>query len=318
MLECDRGCAPTPLQMLIPLLPSVSTPSRPTALPYLAMGMGILALGFSALFVRWANAPGPVTGFYRMSLGSLILTPLVLRRRNPRRTWSKTGLLLAMLGGIFLAVDLALWNTSINLTSAANATLFGNAAPLWVALAAPLLFGERLRGRFWLGLMVTLAGGAIVAGSDFMRHPRLGSGDLLALSASLFYAGYFLSTQRGRKELDSLTYVWVACASSGVCLLAITRLLGQPLTGYPPQTYLAFLGTALVSQTLGYVCVGYALGHLPASFVSPTMVGQPVMTALLAVPFLGEHLTGAQLLGGGAVIAGILLVHRSRNGPGVP
>jgi drug/metabolite transporter (DMT)-like permease len=96
--------------------------------------------------------------------------------------------------------------------------------------------------------------------------------------------------------------------------LGVVLLLGQPLTGYPPVTWAAFAALGLVTQVLGYVAVGYALGHLPASLVAPTMVGQPVMTALLAVPLLGEPLTSIQWIGGAAVLVGIVLVHRSHGG----
>jgi drug/metabolite transporter (DMT)-like permease len=94
----------------------------------------------------------------------------------------------------------------------------------------------------------------------------------------------------------------------------MSLVLGLPLGGYPPTTYLAFLGLALVTQITGYLAVGYALGHLPASIVSPTMVSQPVITALLAIPFLGEMLAPVQWIGGAAVVAGVIVVHRSRNG----
>jgi len=88
--------------------------------------------------------------------------------------------------------------------------------------------------------------------------------------------------------------------------------LKMPITGYPTQSYLAFLGAALVSQVGGYISIGYALGHLPASVVSPTLIGQPVVTAILAIPLLGEGLRTEQWLGGLVVLAGIYLVHRSR------
>jgi len=103
----------------------------------------MLALGCSALFVRWANAPGPVTGVYRMGLASLVLLPLALRRGG-RRPWPRLGVRFAILGGVSLAIDLALWSTGVNITKAANATLFANTAPLWVALAGMAFFGERL------------------------------------------------------------------------------------------------------------------------------------------------------------------------------
>ncbi len=247
-----------------------------------------------------------------MGLASLALAPFALLCRGSRRAWPRLGLLLAVLGGLSLALDLSLWNTSVNMTSAANAALLGNTAPLWVALAAWLLFHERLTARFWLGLILTLVGAAAVAGADFILNLQFGWGDLLGLTAGLFYAGYYLCTQRGRDHLDPLQYVWATGTVSAVLLLAISTAMRLPIRGYSAQSYLAFLGAALVTQVIGYVSVAYALGHLPASTVSPTMVGQPLVTALVGIPLLGEWLSPVQWLGGAAVLIGILLVHRSR------
>jgi drug/metabolite transporter (DMT)-like permease len=164
-------------------------------------------------------------------------------------------------------------------------------------------------------LVITLAGAAIVLGTDFLRQPSLGIGDLLAITAGIFYAGYFLVTQRGRIHWDTLSYIWIVGLVSSLCLLGFSLGMGMPVTGYPLQSYLAFLGAALESQTGGYLAVGYALGHLPASLVAPTMLGQPEVTALLAIPLLGESLSSSQVLGGVAVIAGIYIVHTSREKP---
>ena len=287
-------------------------PKRPI-LPYLALIMGIICLSFSAMFGKWANAPGPVIGFYRIGLAAIILLPVyVYRQRKYGVKFSKAILLFPLLGGIFTALDHGTWNSSLRYTSAANATLLGNTAPLWVALFAWLIFREKLRGLFWLGLAFALGGAVIVLGSDFIRHPTIGLGDLLALTAGVFYAGYFIVTERGRQKLDTLSYVWLVDVIAAITLLAITLGLRMPLTGYPTLSYLAFLGAALVSQVGGYLAIVYALGHLPASVVSPTLIGQPVVTALLAIPLLGEALRTEQWVGGIVVLVGIYLVHRSR------
>ena len=284
-------------------------------LPYFALGFGVIALGFSALFVRWANAPGPVVGFYRLGLSSLILLPffVVRRRKAGRITWAI--LLFPILGGIFTALDHGFWNTAVNFTSAANATLLANTAPLWVALFAWLVWKDYLKRAFWFGLILTLAGAAIVLGTDLFRSASPGVGDLLALAAGCFYAGYFLVTQRGRVHWDTLSYVWIVSFVSAVCLLLVSLGFGMPVVGYPLQSYLAFLGAALVAQIGGYLAVGYALGYLPASLVAPSLLGQPVVTALLAIPLLGETLGLGQIIGGLAVLAGIYLVHSSRENP---
>jgi drug/metabolite transporter (DMT)-like permease len=293
-------------------------PSKSPILPYLALVLGIICLSFSAMFGKWANAPGPVIGFYRIGIAALVLLPVFLYRRRKLGVKFPTAILLfPILGGILTALDHGTWNSSLRYTSAANATLLGNTAPLWVALFAWLVFREKLRGLFWLGLTFALAGAVIVLGSDFIIHPSIGLGDMLAIAAGVFYAGYFLVTERGRKKLDTLSYVWLVDVIAAITLLVITLGLRMPLTGYPPKSYLAFLGAALVSQVGGYLSIGYALGHLPASLVSPTLIGQPVVTALLAIPLLGETLRIEQWVGGLVVLLGIYLVHRSRNPIGV-
>ncbi len=267
------------------------------------------------MFGKWANAPGPVIGFYRIGLATIILLPVFLYRKWKMQVKLPiTILLFPILGGIFTAFDHGTWNSSLRYTSAANATLLGNTAPLWVALISWLVFRQKLRGLFWLGLALALGGAVIVLGSDFIRHPSIGLGDLLAMAAGVFYAGYFIVTERGRQKLDTLSYVWLVDLFATVTLLVITLGMRLPLSGYPTQSYLAFLGAALVSQVGGYLSIGYALGHLPASIVSPTLIGQPVVTALLAIPLLGEALRMEQWIGGLVVLVGIYLVHRSREG----
>ena len=282
-------------------------------LPYLALASGILALSFSAMFVRWADAPGPITGFYRVLLSSLLLTPFFVRDCRAKCSINRHNILFPILAGLFTSGDFALWNTSVNYTTAANATLLGNTAPLWVALGAWLLFRERLNGRFWLGLLLALAGATLILGTDFLLHPRLGIGDLMAIGTGLFYAGYMLVTQRSRQHFNPLTHLWLMGLSASFGLLMINLALKNPIAGYSAQSWLVFFAAALVSQIAGYMSITYALGHLPASVISPTMIGQPIVTAILAIPLLGEIPTFLQLTGGATALAGIYIVNQEHN-----
>lgn len=281
-------------------------------LPYLALISGILALSLSSLFVRWAEAPGAVTSFYRMAIGSLVFLPIFLRQPGEQRRLDRRWLFLPLLGGLFTSLDHATWATAINFTRVANATLMNNLAPLWVALVAFLIWREKLSARFWVGLIMAIGGASVVLGSDFLARPQLNQGNLLAVLSSLFYAAYFLTTQRGRAHFSTLTYVFIITASSSLILLLANLALDNPLWGYSTPTLLSFLGAGLISQVIGYFSVGYALGHLPASVVSPTMIAQPVLTALMAIPLAGEALLPAQWIGGLVVLSGIYLVNISR------
>jgi drug/metabolite transporter (DMT)-like permease len=285
---------------------------RQTVLAYAALGLCVLVLSLSGLFVRWAGAPGPVTSFYRMGIASVVMTAIVVQRRARVRPARWGLMLLPLVGGLFTALDHSTWSTAIGYTNIANATLLNNIAPLWVALVAVLFWRERLKGLFWVGLGLALSGAAIVFGSDIINDPHLGRGDLLAIFSSIFYAGYFLVTQRGRLHFDVIPYVWLTTFVAALFLLGVNLVAGNQLLGLPLQTYLMFLAVALISQITGYFSLSYALGHLPASVVAPTMILQPVMTALLAIPLAGELLSTSQWVGGGAVLAGIYIVNRVR------
>jgi len=280
-------------------------------LPYIALAVGISALSLSAMFVRWADAPGPVTGFYRLLISTIFLTPFFLRQQKQLQSIDKKYLIFPLCAGIFTAFDFAFWNSSLKFTTAANATLLGNTSPLWVSLFALFIFREKLRSFFWVGLIIALTGAALVMGSDFLHHPTLGLGDLMASIAAIFYASYQLITQRGRKYIDPFRYTWIVGVSATISMFIMNLVLGNSFTGYSAQTWIIFFVTAIVSQMIGYLAITYALGHLPASVVSPTLIGQPILTTILAIPMLGEIPNNLQWIGGAIALAGIYMVNQS-------
>lgn len=282
---------------------------------YAALAIGIVCIGLSAIWVKLANVPGPVSGFYRMAVAAAVVTPwwLAGRRRLPD---SRT-LKLAALGGVFFGLDLALWNTALLITSAAQATLLANNAPLWVGLGAMLLFRERLPGLYWLGLALGLAGMALVARPAGASGLSLDAGSLLAIGASVMYAAYLLTTQRVRRNTDTLTFMAVSMVSGTLLLLALNALLGQSLLGFPRSSWLALLGLGLVSQVGGWLSINYALGILPATRVSVTLLGQVLVTALLAAPLFGEIPTAVQMVGAVMILAGIYMVLQARAEPAI-
>ncbi len=280
---------------------------------YIALAAGILSLTLSAFFVRWADAPAPVFAFYRMGIGGLLITPLFLKAGPLKQIPSKKLLLLPILGGLFSTVDLTLWNTGVQSTTIANATLLGNTAPIWVVLSLWIIFKQKFTNKFWIGLLLALVGAAIVLGYDFIRRPHFGVGDSLALASGIFYGGYYLATQYGRKNLNVIPYLWVVSVTASISLLIISLVLGYSITGYSTQSYLAFVGAGIVVQCIGYAAIAYALGHLPASIVAPTLILQPVFSALLAITMFNEKLLPVQWIGTAAVLSGIYLINRSND-----
>lgn len=277
---------------------------------YLVLALGLIGMGFSGIFVSLAQAPGAVAGFYRMGIAAAVLVIPFIRgiERGGRPGRHET--LIALLAGLFFAGDLFFWNTGILISGATNPTLMGNTAPIWVSLGAMIFFRERPGRLFWAGLAVAISGAAVILGVDALND--VGLGTFFGILSGMFYGAYFLVVQRSRQKLNTLTSFWLSAVGSALALALVARLLGQPLTGYSTFTYLNFLGLGLLVQVGGQMAVAYALGYLPASLVSPTLLLQPVLTGILAVPILGQPLTTVQLAGGAAVLTGIYIVHRSR------
>ena len=275
---------------------------------YVALGAGVVCIAWSAIFVLLADVPGPASAFYRVFFAGLVVVPWWLRRRQPLP--ESAALRLTLAAGLFFALDLALWNTAILLSSASTATLLANNAPLWVGLGTVVVFRERLPALFWIGLGVGLAGTAVVIGLVGFGSAAVGLGDALALAASVLYAAYLLTTQQVRARLDTLTFMAVSACASAAVLLAICLAGDVPLAGYRAASWAALAGLGLVSQLGGWLAINYALGHIRASVASVTLLGQTVLTAFFAMLVLGEQLTPDDAVGGILVLAGIVLVHR--------
>lgn len=276
---------------------------------YLALGVGTLSLSLSAMFVRWADAPGTVTGFYRLFIATIIIFPFFLKRNIPIGHLTGSKILPPILGGMCMAGTFSLWNTSLFYTNVASAAMIGNISPLWVSIAAWWLLRERLQSQFWIGLLVLFLGISLIMGGNFFLHPRLGIGDLMAAGSSFFYAAYILITQWGRKHLDSLSLVWINGASACLWMLLVVILFKQPLVGFSQQTWIVFFSATIITQIIGYMAISYSLGNLPASVVSPSLNLQPVVTIILAIPLLNEVPSTLQVIGSLLTLGGVYIIN---------
>lgn len=286
-------------------------------LAYASLAIAVFGITWSAVFVRWAGVSGPASAFYRVLIAGAVLLPWRAMRRDlqrpPRReAW------LAVAGGAFFAFDLLFFNTAVLETKVATAVLLANNAPVFVGLGSWFLFRNRPRAAFWWGLALALTGCAAIVLADATSRAHTGvgrqpgdvSGDLMAVTAAMFFAAYLLTTERVRGGMDTLTFSALSIVGSTATLLVVCLVLGVPLTGYSARSWAALAGLGLVSQLASYFAIAYALGHLPATIMSVGLLAQLPLTAVVSVPLLGEPLTAPQIGGGLLVLAGIYVVTR--------
>ena len=282
--------------------------SNSKSLVYIALIFGIICIGFSAIFVKLANVPGSVSSFYRILIAAIAILPIWLFKGM--KVPPKRDMWLIFIGAFFFSLDLFLWNTAILLTSAATATLLANNAPVWVGLISLVVFRERLAPKFWYGLLLALVGLNVLIGLQSWVSMQFNIGDVLSIVAGFFYALYLIFTLDSRKRVDTITFMTFSLLFMVIILFLANWLFDNPFTGFSRQTWLSLLGLGLISHFGGWVSINYALGHLKGTNVSVTLLSQSVITALVAIPILGEAITLNQIIGGMLVLSGIYIVNR--------
>jgi len=307
-----------------------SPKSPPPISPLLAIPFGILAVSTASIFIRYAQAEGVsslVIAAGRLFIATLVLSPIVLAHHHAElRSIGRRELGLALLSGFFLAIHFATWISSLEYTTVASSVVLVSTAPLWVAMLAPLTIKEPVTRPVIIGMGMALMGGTVVGLSDSCTWGKAGIlcppflefvageaflGDLLALTGALAGAGYLLIGRRLREQMSLIPYIFLVYGMAAVILIIIMFSAGDTPLGYTPKVYLWLLLLALIPQLLGHSTFNWALRYLSAAYVSITLLGEPIGSAILAYVLLAEIPSALMLFGAILILAGIYVASLS-------
>lgn len=281
--------------------------------PRPALVIGVLALTWSAILVRWAEAPPLAVAFFRMALaaGGLLALAAVTRTRF-WRAWRGAEWWTGAAAALLLAIHLALWIASLAYTTVAASVVLVCTQPVFVALLGWIALRERPARAAWMGMLLALAGTIVIAGGDVALDRRALFGDALALLAALVISGYYVLGRHLRATKDLLPYVLVVFALAAVWLGLAVAAARVPLGGYDATTWAALAGLAIVPTLIGHSAMNYALRYLRAYEVNIAILGEPIGATLWAALLLAELPGPATLVGGALILGGILLTMRRR------
>ncbi len=286
---------------------------RSSVPPSLILVLGVLAVSTASTFIRLAQAdiPSLAVAAWRLTLASVILAPVTLAtRRAELRSLSRRAWLLVLAGGVVLALHFAAWITSLAMTSVAASVVLVTTSPLFVGLITFLFFQEPVSPRLWAGMVLALIGSIIIGLDDAGLGTHRLMGDVLALLGALAAAAYFIIGRRLRARLSLLAYVFPVYSTAAVVLMLVSLLSGVSLTGYGASTWGWLLLLALIPQIIGHSSLNWALRHLPVTYVSLSVLAEPIGSTLLAWWVLSEPPTWAAVLGGALILVGLLVAGR--------
>ncbi len=294
-------------------------------LPVLSVGRGLLFLtvagvawgtaGAAAALVFGASDLGPLAlSFWRCAGGLLLL--LAVRGAAGRRTGpaaagpGRRRLLRVLSTGLALTVFQSAYFAAVQGTGLAVATVVTlGAGPVFIALGARVLLGERLGGGGMCAVVGALAGlGVLTLGGD-SGAVRPG-GVLPALLSAGAYAVMTLLTRwlgRDGGGGDPVAMCAGTFAVGTVCLLPFA--LGEGLLPHGTELGLVvglLVYVAAVPTALAYALYFAGAAVVRSATVSVVMLLEPVSAAVIAVVLLGEELTAATLSGTSLLLASVL------------
>jgi drug/metabolite transporter (DMT)-like permease len=203
-------------------------------------------------------------------------------------------------GAIAYASTVILFVAATRLTTAANAIFLQYTAPIYVALLAPLVLGEKSRRSDWVTVGFALAG----IGLFFVEQLSLTglTGNILAILSGASFAAMTLCLRKAR-----------AGNPLRVVLLGniITALIGVPFVlraGLPVGAdWLPLLTLGVFQLGLSYVLFTVAIRHVTALEAALITVLEPVLNPIWVIMSLGERPGPWAILGGGLVLASVLV-----------
>jgi len=270
-------------------------------------------------FIKWLTAemlPLTFTALRHTVIAGVLLVVYYLRERHRFWPLGREWLLFALMGATGILINNAVQFTGLKYTTMTNCALISAMAPTFTALLAALFLRERLAGRAWLGIVLSLVGVTVIISQgswELIQSLSLNYGDVLCIVAILGWAVFSLLGVEVMKRHSAVG----ATAWSSLFGAVLTCLYGMAVGEFQPVALspLAFSCAAYATLLGGIFCVlawNYGVQAVGASTAAVFLNLMPVVGMVGGVILLGELITTASVAGAVLVISGVWLTTHAR------
>lgn len=274
------------------------------AKPRLALIFGILCISVFPILVKLNLTGGLISAFYRMAIATALLLPYVLLGGKLKLPKTRI-LILAILCGILFSSDVAAWNVAIQTSSATQASLLTNLSPLWVGTISFVFLKNKPAVYFWIGTVIALFGMTMLVGFKFFLELNFDTAFLLAVLSGVLYSIYLLVSKKVLSHIDVLSFMTISLLTSTVYLGIICISVNEPFSGFSNMGWFVLFIQAVVCQLAAWLSISYATQHMRPTLISLSLLGQAILTSILAWLFLEEQITLNMIIGGFILLLGI-------------
>ena len=188
-----------------------------------------------------------------------------------------------------------------------TASLLSRTSIIFGVALGVLWLGERLTHRQTLGAVIAIAGTVVVA---FQPGDYFRAGSLIVVVATLLYAVHSAVVKRWGGQMPFLEFFFFRLAATASVLLLLGAAQHQLAWPGPTAWVILFLAATLnvvLSRGLYYL----ALRRLDMTVLTIALTLSPVVTWFWAIPLFGGWPTATEIVGGIAILAGVIVVTAS-------
>lgn len=288
---------------------------------WLLVAVSAFAWSFGPICVRFAfeyDMHPALVSFGRMITGVVMFAPYIwYRGAREIAAMPARSRRLALIAGAMSGINIMLMVASLEHISVLINQAFIATIPIWVAFFEVTLLKQKLGTAVWIGILVALAGGFIIAFSTADGPSVLPGGDpalgiamavVSACSASL----YIIIGRKVRGDVSFVPYIWLVYSGAALATLAIIAFNGVALIGYDIRGYLWVLLLAVLAQILGHGALNFVLRFISPTTLTMTVQSVPILSAIWAFLVFSEVPTVSQAAGSVILVLGVAIVLRSQ------
>lgn len=284
---------------------------------YVLLTITALFWAGNSIVGRAARELVPPTGlaFWRWTVALLVLLPFAWPhlRREWRVIFAAWRIMVPLsLLGICL-FNLLLY-AGLSRTTATNGLLIQSAQPAVIMALGAIFMGDRIGGRQWLGLCVSILGVLVILTGGHLEHLlllRLNAGDALIATGLLAWGSYSIMLRK-KPAVHPLSFLTMVIAGGLVAILP--AYLAEYAAGsrivLSVNSFAAIAYVGIFPSVISYLCFNRGVELLGSAQAGLFVNIMPVMGTGLAILFLGEQLRGFHLIGLVLALAGIAIARQ--------
>lgn len=271
--------------------------------------IAVCIFSISPVLVVWAAplSPFEITAG-RLAIGALVV--MLLARRVGQPLLPRRADMARFAGfGLVAALHFLTYIASLSFTTIAHSLALVYTAPIFVTLFSAAILKEPIARRKWLGVLVTVAGVAILVGFEPRLTPQMLVGDALAVASAVTFGLYSVAGRSQRARYPLFTYTGTVYGLAALWVLPAALLNFTP-GGYTPRTVLAVVLSGLLPSATGHTLYNAALRRTHATTVNLIATQEVTGGVLLGWLLLGQAPQPNEIIGAALALLGIALVLR--------